>query len=98
MDFLQTLPPKLRAKSLRDIDLLEEFGYDLREPHVKPIQGIYELRVKFASDIARIFYFAFVNDTFVLLHGFKKKTMRTPQREIDIALKRKEDYVRRIEK
>ena len=60
-------------------------------------KGLFELRVKFASDISRIFYFAYRQDTFVLLHGFVKKTEKTPQREIERALRYKEDYERRCE-
>lgn len=93
MEFLQSLPPKHRAKVFHEIDLLEEFGTELKEPYVKHINGeIWELRVKFSSDISRIFYFAWERDTFVLLHGFLKKTQKTPPREIEIAKNRAEDY------
>lgn len=99
-DFLETLPPKLRAKALREIELLKKHGPDLREPHTKPIKGkdnkgIYELRIKFSTDISRLFYFVYIGSTFVLLHGFLKKTSKTPAREIDLARKYKEDYERR---
>lgn len=99
-DFLQSLPPKLRAKAIKDIDLLEEQGSALREPHVKSIRGeknkgLYELRIKFASDIARIFYFTYYNNKFILLHGFIKKTLITPPREIERARSYMEDYKRR---
>ena len=99
-EFLQSLTPKLKAKALKDIDLLEEQGNSLREPHVKPIKGdknkgLYELRIKFASDIARIFYFTYYNNKFVLLHGFIKKTLVIPPREIERARIYMEDYKRR---
>ena len=99
-DFLQSLPPKLKAKAIKDIDLLEEQGNALREPHVKPIKGeknkgLYELRIKFSSDIARIFYFTYYNNKFILLHGFIKKTLITPPREIEKARSYMEDYKRR---
>jgi len=73
---------------------------NLKEPYVKPIKGakykgLFELRVKFASDIGRIFYFTYHNNTFVMLHGFTKKTEKTPQRKLDRALRYKEDYERR---
>ncbi|WP_087033691.1 type II toxin-antitoxin system RelE/ParE family toxin [Trichococcus palustris] len=99
-DFLESLPPKLRAKTFREIELLKDHGPDLREPHTKSIKGkenkgIYELRVKFSTDISRVFYFAYTGSTFVLLHGFVKKTNKTPSREIERARKYKEDYERR---
>lgn len=57
-DFLYSLSPKLRAKAFSDIELLRNMGNELREPYVKPLRGkdnkgLYELRIKFASDIAR---------------------------------------------
>lgn len=101
-DFLYSLNPKLRAKAFRDIELLKKMGTELKEPYVKPIKGkdnrgLYELRIKFSSDIARIFYFTYYNNKFVLLHGFIKKTMKTSENEIRIARKYMEDYKRRAE-
>lgn len=97
---MKSLPVKLQAKAYRDIKLLQEYGNDLREPHVKPLQGkenkgLYELRIKFASDMARIFYFTCENDKYVLLHGFIKKTLSTPKRELMRARGYMEDYKRR---
>ncbi len=101
-DFLYSLNPKLRAKAFSDIELLKKLGSELKEPYVKAIKGdynkgLYELRIKFSSDIARIFYFTFYNNKFVLLHGFIKKTMKTPENEIKKAKKYMEDYKRRAE-
>lgn len=101
-DFLYSLEPKLRAKAFNDIELLQKIGKDLKEPYVKPIKGkknkgLYELRIKFSSDIARIFYFTYYNNKYVLLHGFIKKTMKTPEKEIDKARKYMEDYKRRAD-
>ena len=95
-----SLPPKLRAKAFRDIELLRQYGGELREPYVKSIKGksnrgLYELRIKFSNDIARIFYFTHYNNKYVLLHGFIKKTMVTPPQEIERAVSYMEDYLRR---
>lgn len=99
-DFLYALNPKLRAKAFSDIELLKRLGTELKEPYVKPIKGkknkgLYELRIKFSSNIARIFYFTYYNNKFVLLHGFIKKTMKIPESEIKKARKYMEDYRRR---
>lgn len=57
-DFLKSLDKKMRAKAVREIEILEEMGTALREPYSKPVQdGIFELRIKFSGDIARIFNF-----------------------------------------
>jgi len=95
-EFLNSLPEKHHAKALRDIDVLEKYGTKLREPHVKHIGGkLWELRIKSASDISRIFYFLPIGTNLVLLHGFVKKTQKTPNREIVIANTYLEDYIRR---
>lgn len=102
LDFIQSLPPKHRAKIEREIDLLEEFGINLTYPHTRKIEGenykgLWELRIQFASDISRIFYFIHLGNSFVLLHGFLKKTNKTPERELEIAKKYMQDYIRRCE-
>lgn len=101
-DFLLSLSSKLRAKAFSDIELLEKHGSDLKEPYVKPVKGkenkgLYELRIKFSSDIARIFYFTYCNNSYILLHGFIKKTMKTPPRELERARRYMEDCKRRME-
>jgi len=56
---------------------------------------LWELRIKQASDISRIFYFAEVDHSFVLLHGFVKKSQKTPRKESDKAKKYLADHKRR---
>lgn len=102
VEYLLTLNAKMRAKAFSEIELLENHGTALREPYAKPIKGekykdLFELRIKFSSDISRIFYFTFKNNTFVLLHGFTKKSDKTPEKELDKALRYKEDYERRCD-
>lgn len=87
LDFLLSLNPKMRAKAFSEIELLEKHGANLREPYVKPIKGekykdLFELRIKFSSDISRIFYFTFQNNTFVLLNGFTKKIKQNSDKRI----------------
>lgn len=90
----------MRAKAFREIELLRDLGEKLREPYVKALKGgnnkgLYELRVKFSGDIVRIFYFTYCNNKYVLLHGFVKKTMKTPKRELEKARKYRQDFIRR---
>lgn len=95
-DFLESLDTKMRAKALHELNLLEELGMPLREPHSKPIKdGLFELRIKAGSDISRIFYFFWIGNITILTNEFVKKTPKTPKRKIDKALKYKLDYERR---
>lgn len=100
LEFILGLPPKHRAKLEREIDLLAEHGVNLTYPHVRAIaghryQGLWELRVRSGNDISRVFYFARKDRTFVLLHGFVKKSQKTPSRELETAYRYMLDYQRR---
>lgn len=95
-DYLDSLEPKLLAKTLRTIDLLENNGASLRGPYSEPLgDGIFELRTKQGSDITRVLYFFFIGNKAVLTNGFIKKTQKTPKPELELAKKYKDDYERR---
>lgn len=95
-EYLDSLEPKLLAKTLRTIDLLENNGTSLRGPYSEPLgDGIFELRTKQGSDITRVLYFFFVGNKAVLTNGFTKKTQKIPKPEIALAKKYKDDYERR---
>lgn len=93
-EFILSLDSKMQAKMFRELDLLETFGNQLREPHSKPLgDGIYEIRAKVASDITRVLYFFVVNKKIILTNGFVKKTQKTPDNEIALAKKYRKDYL-----
>lgn len=95
-DFMNSLPEKMRTKAVESLKILRDYGNRLREPYSKPVgNGILELRIKFAGDISRIFYFFFVGNKIVVTNGYIKKTMKAPAREIALARKYKADYERR---
>jgi phage-related protein len=60
--------------------------------HLENTDGLYEVRVQSGSDIFRIFCFFDKGQLVVLANGFIKKTQKTPKREIEKALKIKEEY------
>ena len=76
-------------KILEYIDYLRKEGPKAKEPYAKHLDGnIWELRP--ISD--RIMYAAWDGKSFILLHHFKKKTQKTPEREIRKAQKNLADY------
>ena len=97
LNFILTLSDKEQAKILREVDLLEKFGFSLGMPHIKKIIGtndLWELRVKHSSNNFRVFYFHFIDNKFVLLHAIRKTTQKTPKKDINLALKRQINYIK----
>ena len=77
------------ARFLRYAERMEAFGPDLGMPHTRALGGgLFELRIKAAEGIARVFYCTVINKRIVFLHQFVKKTKKTPAKELDIAWQR----------
>lgn len=92
LEFLESLSLKDRAALARTIDLLEEVGVGLRSPHAEPVDGdIWELK----GGPGRVFYFAYRDRRFILLHGYRKKTRKAPRKEIETARRRLADFLER---
>ena len=83
------LPDSLAARYVVLTRRMVAVGANLGEPHTKAMgQGLFELRLKGAEGIARVFYCTQVGRRIVVLHSFVKKTQRTPIRELDLAMAR----------
>jgi phage-related protein len=86
---LLDLPSDIVADYLRLIDLLSKHGPDLRLPHSRAMGGgLFELRPRGKSGIARVFYCMQIGSRIVILHSFTKKTQKTPPKELGIAMQR----------
>ena len=82
-------PAGFLARFLRYAERMEAFGPDLGMPHTRALgSGLFELRIKAAEGIARVFYCTVINNRIVFLHQFVKKTEKTPAKELDIARQR----------
>lgn len=64
--------------------------------HMEGTDGLYEIRVEFQGNIFRIFCCFDEGKVVILFNGFQKKSQKTPQAEIDRALKLKAEYVKEI--
>ena len=96
LDFVKSLDVKLRAKVFRDLGLLEKNGNNLGMPFSRLLDdGIFELRTKSGSNNVRLLYFFMIGKTIIVTNGFKKKTQKTPTREITLAKKYREEYLLR---
>lgn len=90
LEFINHLQVMEQAKIRNALRLLREFGTDLGMPHAHHIQGkLWELR----PGGVRLFYFTYSQDQFVILHGYRKQSMKAPEREIAIALCRIEELL-----
>ncbi len=83
------LPSGLLARYIHLTDRMIGFGPNLGTPHTRSMdKGLFELRLKAAEGIARVFYFVQTGQRIVMLHQFVKKTQKTPPKELKIARRR----------
>jgi phage-related protein len=83
------LPAGFVARFLRYAERMEIYGPNLGMPHTRPMgDGLFELRLKAAEGIARVFYCMLIGQRIVMLHQFIKKSEKTPRRELEIARRR----------
>lgn len=90
-DWLLTLTKGDRRVVGKDIQKVE-FGWPLGMPYCRSLgRGLWEVRSALAGGrIARVI-FCLKDGEMVLLHGFEKKTQKTPPQEIELALRRKRE-------
>ena len=92
--FFNQQSKKVKEKIIWTFDLVEHLE---RVPetylkHIENANGLYEIRVQLNSNIFRVFCFFDQGQLVVLVNGFQKKSHKTPRKEIEKALKIKEDY------
>lgn len=98
-DALQTqiieLPDTLAARYVVLTRRMIALGPNLGEPHTSAFgDGLFELRLKGAQGIARVFFCTLVGKRIVMLHSFIKKSERTPLRERTVAETRMKEIKR----
>lgn len=83
------MPLKIQARMLRLLNLIEEHGANLGEPHTKAMgDGLFEIRAKAKEGVGRGL-FCYLNGTnIVVLHAFVKKSQKTPKKALDLARER----------
>ena len=93
LDWLRGLDDGDRRMIGQDL-MRVQFRWPVGMPLCRPLgEGLWEVRSNLSSNrIARLF-FCFTQGRAVVLHGFIKKTQKTPQAELEIARKRKNEFV-----
>ncbi|MBI5854114.1 MAG: type II toxin-antitoxin system RelE/ParE family toxin [Nitrospirae bacterium] len=85
-DEILNLPDTLAARYIVLTRRMEVLGPNLGVPHTKAFgEGLFELRLKGAEGIARVFFCTLVGRRIVILHSFIKKSERTPPSERKVA-------------
>src|SRR5262249_13814016 len=88
-DFLDSLDEKARARFRWSMEQLRVRNVRAREPLVRHLEGdLWELREESRTNIYRILYVFHTGRRIVFLHGFQKKTQRTPARELETGRRR----------
>ncbi len=87
------MPEGFLSRFIRYAERMEIYGPDLGMPHTRAMgEGLFELRLKAAEGIARVFYCTVVNRKIVFLHSFVKKTDKTPPRDLKVARQRMKEH------
>lgn len=89
------LSEKEKVKFLTTITKVEEYGLSVssRQKWTKKLKGqinLLEIRSKFSTNIVRaLFFISKKNQKYIITNCFKKKSQKTPEKEIQKALERK---------
>jgi phage-related protein len=94
LEFISSLPIQEQATIKRSLELLQEFGLQLPTTYAKAITSHRKLWEPSVGGI-RLFYVAHAGRTFVVRHGFRKKSMKTPVRDIMVAERRMAEFLSR---
>ena len=87
------LPDTLAARYVVLSRRMVALGPNIGEPHTKAFgEGLFEMRLKGAEGIGRVFFCTLVGKRIVMLHSFVKKSDRTPLREREIAQTRMKEF------
>jgi len=90
-NFIKKQDTATYAKITRLIGMLSIHGPDLGMPYSRYLgHGLFELRARGKNEV-RIFYIFHLEKTIYLLHAFKKRTQKTPIKELKIAINRKKE-------
>jgi phage-related protein len=87
--WVDSLPVGIRAYYARITGEMRQHGPNLGMPYTRAMgDELFEIRAKGKEGIARIFYCTVLQGKIIILHGFVKKTDKTPKRELATARRR----------
>lgn len=95
-EFLDSLSGKQQTKILRVVNLIRDYGLEQARPYVKKLINtpFWEIRI-LGKDNIRVVYVVPYKDTVLILHGFLKKSQKTPAKELNLAFSRYKEWLSR---
>lgn len=94
--FLDSLDARTRARFRWSLEQLRTRNVQAQAPLVRHLAGdLWELREESQTNIYRIIYVFVSGRRIILLHGFQKKSQKTPARELETARRRYQAFVER---
>ncbi|MEO0443761.1 MAG: type II toxin-antitoxin system RelE/ParE family toxin [Pseudomonadota bacterium] len=88
-DAIVNMPPKIQARMLRLLEMIEEHGANLGAPHTASMgNGLFEIRAKAKEGIGRGLFCYMEGQHIYVLHVFVKNSQKTPKKEMELAKQR----------
>ncbi|MCA1773202.1 MAG: type II toxin-antitoxin system RelE/ParE family toxin [Halomonas sp.] len=85
-DEILGMPPKIQARMLRLLEMVEQHGANLGPPHTEPLgDGLFEIRAKAKEGIGRSLFCYVKGQRIIILHTFVKKSQKTPRQVLELA-------------
>lgn len=93
-EFLDSLSKLQQTKILRVINIIRIYGLEQARPYVKKLINtpFWEIRILGKDNIRAIYVVPYKN-TVLILHGFIKKSQKTPEKELNLVYKRYKEWL-----
>jgi phage-related protein len=89
-----SMPPKIQARMLKLLEMIEEHGANLGAPHTEAMgAGLFEIRAKAQEGIGRSLFCYLKDEEVHILIAFVKKSQKTPQKELALAKARMKEVL-----
>lgn len=94
LDFYIPLVDKVKMKIKYALELIKQVDKVPAKflSSITGYEGLFEIRIEYESNIYRIFCCFDKGKLVVLFNGFQKKSQKTPKKEIDKAMRLKQEY------
>ncbi|NVK75737.1 MAG: type II toxin-antitoxin system RelE/ParE family toxin [Oceanospirillaceae bacterium] len=91
-DSILSMPPKIQARMIKLLELMEKHGAHLGPPHTEAMgDGLFEIRAKAQEGIGRSLFCYLKGKQIFVLHAFVKKSQKTPKKELELAKSRQKE-------